>query len=139
MIIDLNKDVNLSYAETSFELAQLKSNTLIKKITIQRNKTGQNFMIVPMSIYNILETNNYFRSTLDSLSNSNSIRNINGICEDLRYMGSINGIEVYLDLLSPSDTIILKHDRSIMRDNKINSILNGEELKEEVEITVLNY
>lgn len=139
MIIDLNKDVNLSYAETSFELAQLKSNTLIKKITIQRNKTGQNFMIVPMSIYNILETNNYFRSTLDSLSNSNSIRNINGICEDLRYMGSINGIEVYLDLISPSDTIILKHDRSIMRDNKINSILNGEELKEEVEITVLNY
>ena len=133
MIIDLNKDVNLSYAETSFELAQLKSNTLIKKITIQRNKTGQNFMIVPMSIYNILETNNYFRS------NSNSIRNINGICEDLRYMGSINGIEVYLDLISPSDTIILKHDRSIMRDNKINSILNGEELKEEIEITVLNY
>lgn len=139
MIIDLNKDVNLSYAETSFELAQLKSNTLIKKITIQRNKTGQNFMIVPMSIYNILETNNYFRSTLDSLSNSNSIRNINGIYEDLRHMGSINGIEVYLDLISPSDTIILKHDKSIMRDNKINSILNGEELKEEVEITVLNY
>ena len=138
MIIDLNKDVNLSYAETSFELAQLKSNTLIKKITIQRNKTGQNFMIVPMSIYNILETNNYFRS-LDSLSNSNSIRNINGIYEDLRHMGSINGIEVYLDLISPSDTIILKHDRSIMRDNKINSILNGEELKEEIEITVLNY
>jgi hypothetical protein len=138
MIIDLNKDVNLSYAETSFELAQLKSNTLIKKITIQRNKTGQNFMIVPMSIYNILETNNYFRS-LDSLSNSNSIRNINGICEDLRHMGSINGIEVYLDLISPSDTIILKYDKSIMRDNKINSILNGEELKEEVEITVLNY
>ena len=95
-------------------------------------------MIVPMSIYNILETNNYFRS-LDSLSNSNSIRNINGIYEDLRHMGSINGIEVYLDLISPSDTIILKHDRSIMRDNKINSILNGEELKEEIEITVLNY
>jgi len=137
MIIDLSKDVNLSYAETSFELAQLKSNRLVKKITIQRNKTGQNFMIVPMSIYNILETNNYFR--FNSLSNSNSIRNINGMCEDLRHMGSINGIEVYLDLLSPSDTIILKYDKSIMRDNKIESILNGEQLKKEVEITVLNY
>jgi hypothetical protein len=137
MIIDLSKDVNLSYAETSFELAQLKSNRLVKKITIQRNKTGQNFMIVPMSIYNILETNNYFR--FNSLSNSNSIRNINGICEDLRHMGSINGIEVYLDLLSPSDTIILKYDKSIMRDNKIGAILNGEQLKKEVEITVLNY
>ena len=137
MIIDLNKDVNLSYAETSFELSQLKSNKLIKEIVIQRNKTGQNFMIVPMSIYNILETNNYFR--FNSLSNSNSIRNINGMCEDLRHMGSINGIEVYLDLLSPSDTIILKYDKSIMRDNKIGAILNGEQLKKEVEITVLNY
>jgi hypothetical protein len=137
MIIDLSKDVNLSYAETSFELAQLKSNRLVKKITIQRNKTGQNFMIVPMSIYNILETNNYFR--FNSLSNSNSIRNINGMCEDLRHMGSINGIEVYLDLLSPSDTIILKYDKSVMRDNKIGAILNGEQLKKEVEITVLNY
>jgi hypothetical protein len=137
MIIDLSKDVNLSYAETSFELAQLKSNRLVKKITIQRNKTGQNFMIVPMSIYNILETNNYFRA--NSLSNSNSIRNINGMCEDLRHMGSINGIEVYLDLLSPSDTIILKYDKSVMRDNKIGAILNGEQLKKEVEITVLNY
>ena len=137
MIIDLSKDVNLSYAETSFELAQLKSNRLVKKITIQRNKTGQNFMIVPMSIYNILETNNYFKA--NSLSNSNSIRNINGMCEDLRHMGSINGIEVYLDLLSPSDTIILKYDKSIMRDNKIGAILNGEQLKKEVEITVLNY
>lgn len=130
MIIDLNKDVNLSYAETSFELAQLKSNTLIKKITIQRNKTGQNFMIVPMSIYNILESNRSFKfATLDSLMNE----------DPLRYMGSINGIEVYLDLISPSDTIILKYDKSIMRDNKINSILNGEKLKEEIEITVLNY
>ena len=130
MIIDLNKDVNLSYAETSFELAQLKSNTLIKKITIQRNKTGQNFMIVPMSIYNILESNSSFKFvTLDSLMNE----------DPLRYMGSINGIEVYLDLLSPSDTIILKYDKSIMRDNKIGAILNGEQLKKEVEITVLNY
>jgi hypothetical protein len=54
-------------------------------------------------------------------------------------MGSINDIEVYLDLFSPSDTIILKYDRSIMRDNKIDAILNDDELKEEIEITVLYY
>jgi len=57
----------------------------------------------------------------------------------LRHMGSINDIEVYLDLFSPSDTIILKYDRSIMRDNKIDAILNDDELKEEIEITVLYY
>jgi hypothetical protein len=54
-------------------------------------------------------------------------------------MGSIKGIEIYLDLFSPSDTIILKYDKSVMRDNKIDSLLNGHELKEEIEITVLNY
>jgi hypothetical protein len=130
MIIDLNKDTNLNYAETSFELAQLKSNRLIKEIVMQRNKTGQNFMIVPMSIYNILEANKSFKfAPLDSLMDE----------DILRHMGSINGIEVYLDLFSPSDTIILKYDKSIMRDNKIDAILNGEELKEEIEITILNY
>ena len=131
MIIDLNKDGNfLNYAETSFELAQLKSNKLIKEIVMQRNKTGQNFMIVPMSIYNILESNMSFKyAPLDSLMDE----------DPLRHMGSINDIEVYLDLFSPSDTIILKYDKSIMRDNKIDAILRGEELKEEIEITVLNY
>jgi hypothetical protein len=130
MVIDLNKDTNLNYAETSFELAQLKSNRLIKEIVMQRNKTGQNFMIVPMSIYNILEANKSFKfAPLDSLMDE----------DILRHMGSINGIEVYLDLFSPSDTIILKYDKSIMRDNKIDAILNGEELKEEIEITILNY
>jgi hypothetical protein len=130
MTIDLNKDERLGYAETSFELSKLKSNKLIKEIVMQRNKTGQNFMIVPMSIYNILEANDSFVfARLESLMSE----------ELLRHMGSINGIEVYLDLFSPSDTITLRYDKSIMRDNKIDAILNNEKLKEEIEITVLNY
>jgi hypothetical protein len=130
MIIDLNEDSNLSWAETSFELTQLKSNRLIKEVVMQRNKTGQNFMIVPMSIYNILDVNHSFKFTaLNSLMNEDT----------LRHMGSIYGIEVYLDLFSPSDTIILRYDKSVMRDNKIDAILNNDKLKEEIEITVLNY
>lgn len=130
MIIDLNKDSSLVYAETSFEMAQLKSNKLIKEIVMQRNKTGQNFMIVPMSIYNILEANKSFKfAPIESLMKE----------EGLRFMGWVSGIEVYLDLLSPSDTIILKYDKSIMRDNKIDALLNGDKLKEEIEITILNY
>jgi hypothetical protein len=130
MTIDLNKDESLGYAETSFELSKLKSNKLIKEIIMQRNKTGQNFMIVPMSIYNILEANDSFKfARLESLMSE----------EMLRHMGSINGIEVYLDLFSPSDTITLRYDKSIMRDNKIDVILNDSKLKEEIEITVLNY
>jgi hypothetical protein len=130
MTIDLNKDERLGYVETSFELSKLKSNKLIKEIVMQRNKTGQNFMIVPMSIYNILEANDSFVfARLESLMSE----------ELLRHMGSINGIEVYLDLFSPSDTITLRYDKSIMRDNKIDAILNDSKLKEEIEITVLNY
>lgn len=130
MIIDLNKDSNLNWAETSFELAQLKSNKLIKEVVNQTNKTGQNFMIVPMSIYNILEANKSFQfAPLDSLMSE----------DPLRHMGSINGIEVYLDLFSPSDTIILRYDKSIMRDNKLDAILEDGKLKEEIEITILNY
>lgn len=130
MTIDLNKDERLGYAETSFELSKLKSNKLIKEIIMQRNKTGQNFMIVPMSIYNILESNHSFKfAPLDSLMSE----------ELLRHMGSIHGIEVYLDLFSPPDTITLRYDKSIMRDNKIDAILNDSKLKEEIEITVLNY
>jgi len=130
MTIDLNKDERLGYVETSFELSKLKSNKLIKEIIMQRNKTGQNFMIVPMSIYNILEANDSFKfARLESLMSE----------ELLRHMGSINGIEVYLDLFSPSDTITLRYDKSIMRDNKIDVILNDSKLKEEIEITVLNY
>ena len=130
MTIDLNKDERLGYTETSFELSKLKSNKLIKEIVMQRNKTGQNFMIVPMSIYNILEANDSFKfARLESLMSE----------ELLRHMGTINGIEIYLDLFSPSDTIILRYDKSIMRDNKIDAILNDSKLKEEIEITVLNY
>ena len=130
MTIDLNKDERLGYVGTSFELAKLKSNKLITEIVMQRNKTGQNFMIVPMSIYNILEANDSFKfARLESLMSE----------ELLRHMGTINGIEIYLDLFSPSDTIILRYDKSIMRDNKIDAILNDSKLKEEIEITVLNY
>lgn len=130
MIIDLHKDERLGFIETTYEMLKIKSNKLMKEINLQRTKTGQNFMIVPMSIYNLLESNDSFKfSKIENLMK-----------EDLlRHMGSINDIEVYLDLFAPSDTIILKYDKSITRDNRIEAILNGDELKQEIEITVLNY
>ncbi len=99
---------------------------------INERKQDRNFMIIPMSIYNVLETNSAFiYPSNDSFLTKDE--------ELLRYVGSIYGIEVYLDMLSPSDSITLSYDKSIMRDNKIDAILNNEELKEEIEITVLNY
>jgi len=132
MIVDLNDTKNLDIAETDYEFRKLKSNKLMTEIN--KKKQDQNFMIIPMSIYNILETNSSFvYPTNDSFLTTNKDEEL------LRFVGSIYGIEVYLDILSPSDSITLSYDKSIMRDNKIDAILNNEELKEEIEITVLNY
>ena len=130
MIVDLNDTKNLNMAETDYEFRKLKSNKLMTEIN--KRKQDQNFMIIPMSIYNVLETNSAFiYPSNDSFLTKDE--------ELLRFVGSIYGIEVYLDILSPSDSITLSYDKSIMRDNKIDAILNNEELKEEIEITVLNY
>ncbi len=130
MIVDLNDTKNLDMAETDYEFRKLKSNKLMTEIN--ERKQDRNFMIIPMSIYNVLETNSAFiYPSNDSFLTKDE--------ELLRYVGSIYGIEVYLDMLSPSDSITLSYDKSIMRDNKIDAILNNEELKEEIEITVLNY
>ena len=132
MVVDLNDTKNLDLAETDYEFRKLKSNKLMTEIN--KRKQEQNFMIIPMSIYNILETNSSFvYPTNDSFLTNNKDEEL------LRFVGSIYHIDVYLDILSPSDSITLSYDKSIMRDNKIDAILNNEELKEEIEITVLNY
>ena len=130
MIVDLNDTKNLDMAETDYEFRKLKSNKLITEIN--ERKQDQNFMIIPMSIYNVLETNSAFiYPSNDSFLTKDE--------ELLRFVGSIYHIDVYLDILAPPDSIILSYDKSIMRDNKIDAILNNRELKEEIEITVLNY
>ena len=53
MIVDLNDTKNLDMAETDYEFRKLKSNKLMTEIN--KRKQEQNFMIIPMSIYNILE------------------------------------------------------------------------------------
>jgi hypothetical protein len=132
MIVDLNDTKNLDMAETDYEFRKLKSNKLMTEIN--KKKQEQNFMIIPMSIYNILETNSSFvYPTNDSFLTTNKDEEL------LRFVGSIYHIDVYLDILAPPDSITLSYDKSIMRDNKIDAILNNEELKEEIEITVLNY
>ena len=130
MIVDLNDTKNLDIAETDYEFRKLKSNKLMTEIN--KRKKDQNFMIIPMSIYNVLETNSAFiYPSNDSFLTKDE--------ELLRFVGSIYHIDVYLDILAPPDSIILSYDKSIMRDNKIDAILNNRELKEEIEITVLNY
>lgn len=130
MVIDLDRDERLGFIQTPYEMLKIKSNKLMKEINLQKIKTEQNFMIVSVSIYNLLESNDSFKfSKIENLMEEDT----------LRHMGSICDIEVYLDLFAPPDTIVLKYDKAITRDNRIEYILNGDELKQEIEITVLNY
>jgi hypothetical protein len=130
MEIDLN-DIPLGIAETDYENMRLKSNKLIKEIQLYRSSENldHNFMIIPMSIFNIIECNQQFKhSHIDATMSSGIL-----------YVGDIYGFKCYLNMHQPSDTITLSYDKSIMRNNKIESILNGKELKKEIDITVLNY
>ena len=50
--------------------------------------------------------------------------------DGLLYVGDLMGFRCYLDMHHPPDTITLSYDKSIMRNNKIDSILNDEMLKQ---------
>jgi hypothetical protein len=130
MEIDLN-DIPNGIAETTYENMRLKSNKLIKEVQFYRNSQNldHNFMIIPMSIFNIIDCNPNFKH-----SNINASMNLG-----ILYVGDLLGFKCYLDVTQPPDTITLSYDKSIMRDNKIESILNSEKLKQEIDITVLNY
>jgi hypothetical protein len=110
---------------------RLKSNKLIKEVQFYRisENLDHNFMIIPMSIFNIIECSQHFKhSHIDATMSSGIL-----------YVGDLLGFRCYLNMHQPSDTITLSYDKSIMRDNKIDSILNDDKLKKEIDITVLNY
>jgi len=135
MEIDLN-DVPNGISETNYENMRLKSNKLIKEFQFYRNskKIDHNFMIIPVSIFNIIECNHYFKH-----SHISDIIHLGKIYPELLYVGDLLGFKCYLDITQPPDTITLSYDKSIIRDNKIESILNSEKLKQEIDITVLKY
>jgi hypothetical protein len=132
MEIDLNDThQRLGFVETTYENMKLKSNKLVKEVQFYRNseKLDHNFMIIPMSIFNIIECNHNFKHSL-----------INGDMNlGILYVGDLLGFKCFLDMTLPPDTITLSYDKTIMRDNKIDSILNDSNLKKEIEIKVLNY
>ncbi len=131
MEIDLN-DTPIGFAETNFENMKLKSNKLVKEIQFYRNSKNldHDIIIIPMSIFNILDTNPVFQhSYIDSTTPK----------DILLYVGDIFGLKCYLDMQKKPDTITLSYDVSLMRDNKIDFLLNESELKKEINITVLNY
>lgn len=90
-------------------------------------KPNMNFLIVPMSIFNIIE---FYPKFIPKFNRSNEL-------ESLFSVGSIPNFEIYLDLYMPSDEVILYWDKQMVRDNKINSILDDFENHNELIIDVI--
>lgn len=119
MEIDLT-DIPVGYAENYMDEYKLKSNKLFKDINSMNYGMVKkyNYIIIPMSVYNIIECDDRFKPSEIS----------EGV--DLRKVGSIGDIECYLDIYLPPDQIIISWDKQTARDVKIDNILNGIDEKE---------
>ena len=81
-----------------------------------------NYLIVPMDVYNILLFMKEFR-----------IEDYGELSFPVK-VGSLFMYEVFLDMYLPPGQIMLSYDKSIMRDNKIDQILDGVRPKKNITI-----
>ena len=123
MEIDLN-DIPLGVAVNQKEIDILKSAKIYKELL--KIDTRHNYLILPMSVFNIIENHQYFEPVNVVWDNSKP---------SLYKVGNFCGYECYVDLYL-QDTILLSHDKQKMRDNKLNSILESEEVIKDVEISI---
>ena len=119
MEIDLT-DIPGGYSESYMDEYRLKSGKLFKDINSINSEMVKkyNYIIIPMSIYNIIECDDRFKPSQISVES------------DLRKVGLIGDIECYLDIYLPPDQIIISWDKQTARDVKIDNILNGIDEKE---------
>ena len=93
----------------------------IKNILYNSNNR-YNYLIVPMDVYNILLFMDEFK--IEDFGDLNSPVKV----------GHLLGYEIYLDMFLPPSLIMLSYDKSIMRDNKLDQILNDVQPKKEISI-----
>jgi hypothetical protein len=127
MVIDLSLDCNIPYDNYVNEY-KMKTDTLLSYINkINDDMTIRyNHIIIPMTIYNIIECSDYFKSNkYDVLDN------------DLRKVGTIGEFECYLDIYLPPNEILISWDKSTSRDVKIESILSDKKSEKQKKIKVI--
>ncbi len=122
MVIDLSK-IPIGVAETEREVYILKSAKMYKEIN--KMEKGYNFIIMPISVYNIIECHDRFEHCQVNVTD--------GIFK----VGSLCGYDCYVDMMILDNRIIMSKDLQSMRDNKIDSILGIRELEKDLEIKIL--
>jgi len=118
MVIDIS---TTSYSHLSYKDEYLvKSNKLLtelNRINIKMN-IKHNYIIMPMTVYNILEYNDNFSPVIYESGDGPVL------------VGTIGEFKCYLDIYLPPDRVIVSWDKETARDVKINSILKGIDEKE---------
>ena len=130
MEIDLSK-MPLGQVDSLYDLDRMKAGYIMKDINKINDscEIKYNYMIIPMSVYNILEHHPAFLNKKIKESESDGLWNI----------GTILGYECYLDMLMPTDQISIYYNKQIARDLKLDSILEGRVIPEtKVDITIIN-
>jgi hypothetical protein len=122
MEIDLNK-ITYGQIESEYDMNRLKSSTIYN--SLNRLNENYNFIIMPMSVFNILECDPRFSSC--------EIDNPTGIFK----VGIYCGYDCYVDLYLTDNRIILSKDLQRMRENKINAILGTGELIKDLNIDII--
>jgi len=118
MVIDISTS---SYSHLSYkDEYRVKSNKLLTELNRINIKMSikHNYIIIPMSVYNILEYNDNFLP-ITYKSNDGPV-----------LVGSIGEFKCYLDIYLPPNEIIVSWDKQTSRDVKLESILNGISEKE---------
>ena len=97
----------------------MKLDRVLSEITSHLDDIRYNYLIVPISILNIIDQDDRF------------IYSLFGEVQGITKVGNFMWYEVYLDILMPPDQILIYCDKSIIRDNKIDYLLNNSELMNE--------
>ena len=103
----------------------MKIDNKIPDVTSHLDDIRYNYLIVPMSILNVLDQDSRFQYS--------PFGEVYGITK----VGNFMWYEVYLDILMPGNEILIYCDKSIMRDNKIDFLLEDVELLREKRIQIV--
>lgn len=104
----------------------MKVDSRLSEVTSHLDDIRYNYLIVPISILNILDQDSRFQYSPF------------GEVYGLTKVGNFMWYEVYLDVLIPPNEILIYCDKSIMRDNKIDFLLDDTELLKEKRVSITN-
>ncbi len=120
MVIDLSvTHLDLLNYTYEYKIKSIRLLTALNQLNISMDKK-YNYIIMPMSVYNIIECSEHFKSVKYDLENQSNLKKI----------GFLGDFECYLDIYLEKNEIIISWDKSTARDIKIDTLLSSSNLIE---------